>query len=455
MRAAGDDADAFTETDLALHLALAAAARNRPARRRARGAAARAARDDHGRSAQARSTHDWMPALVALAREAGRRGRGTSDGSAARAGHGRDARAAARRGLDARPGSDRRDPPTPHDASSRSRSASTGSRRSLGPRRFAQWLVVGDDRMLLVDSGIDGTIAEHVVPALAELGLAPEAITDVVISHADVDHYGGNAELRRRRAASAASAPARSTAARSSRWDVIGRERYGWYRGHGLDYADAAWDWLQQRRRARHADRRRRRGGEHIDLGGIERRDRRTAGPLARPPRRRASRQRRRDRDGLGARARALHRRRRADQPTAVRDGVRLSHDRGAPARACAQRLGTSHYAPIEDRDAVTEFLDATESFIDDLDALVRGRLGGEPAAAARVLGAGRGGARPVPRDVGRARAIGGGAPRRGGRSGSRAGVGGRRPASLVCDVGARGARLPKGAWLRNYSTPS
>ena len=67
----------------------------------------------------------------------------------------------------------------------------------LRPRRFAQWFVVGDDRVLLVDSGVDGTIAEHVVPALGELGLEPEAITDVVISHADVDHYGGNGELRR------------------------------------------------------------------------------------------------------------------------------------------------------------------------------------------------------------------------------------------------------------------
>ncbi len=43
----------------------------------------------------------------------------------------------------------------------------------LHPRRFAQWLVVGDDRVLLVDSGVDGTIAEHVVPALGELGLEP------------------------------------------------------------------------------------------------------------------------------------------------------------------------------------------------------------------------------------------------------------------------------------------
>jgi len=35
----------------------------------------------------------------------------------------------------------------------------------LGRRRFAQWLVAGDERLLLVDSGVDGTIAEHVAPA--------------------------------------------------------------------------------------------------------------------------------------------------------------------------------------------------------------------------------------------------------------------------------------------------
>ena len=73
----------------------------------------------------------------------------------------------------------------------------------LGPRRFAQWLVVGDERLLLVDSGIDGTIAEHVAPALAELGRSPAEITDVVISHADVDHYGGNSRAPPGRAAGA------------------------------------------------------------------------------------------------------------------------------------------------------------------------------------------------------------------------------------------------------------
>src|SRR5262249_10901616 len=111
-------------------------------------------------------------------------------------------------------------------------------------RRFAQWLVVGDERLLLFDSGIDGTIAEHVIPALAELGRTPADITDVLISHADVDHYGGNAQLRR------VAPPAQTRAAARARrwlesWAVISRERYGWYRGFGLDYDAATWAWLQ------------------------------------------------------------------------------------------------------------------------------------------------------------------------------------------------------------------
>ena len=36
---------------------------------------------------------------------------------------------------------------------------------------------------------------EPQVEALAELGRTPAEITDVVISHADVDHYGGNSEV--------------------------------------------------------------------------------------------------------------------------------------------------------------------------------------------------------------------------------------------------------------------
>jgi glyoxylase-like metal-dependent hydrolase (beta-lactamase superfamily II) len=138
----------------------------------------------------------------------------------------------------------------------------------LGRRRLAQWLVIGDDGVLLFDTGVAGTVEAHVAPALAALEIDPGRLTEVVISHADVDHYGGNAEIR-------ALAPgARISAHRLDRpliesWEAIARQRYGWYRRHGLDYDKATWRWLedaagQDTRLDRQLD-----PGDWIDLGGI------------------------------------------------------------------------------------------------------------------------------------------------------------------------------------------
>jgi len=249
---------------------------------------------------------------------------------------------------------------------------------TLGPRRFAQWLVVGDDGILLVDSGVDGTIAEHVAPALAHLGHAPDAISEVLISHADVDHYGGNSELR----VVAPRARIRAHPAdrrQLERWDVIGRERYGWYRGHGLDYDDATWDWLRNAAGPDTPIAGDIEGGETIELGGI-------AVEVVALPGHSAGH--------LGA----VHH---ASGTAIVMDavlarGLLTTDDEliGPPPYSTVpgyratiarlrelplERLGTSHYAPIEGRAAVTEFLDASEGFIDDLDAHVRGLLGPRP----------------------------------------------------------------------------
>jgi glyoxylase-like metal-dependent hydrolase (beta-lactamase superfamily II) len=247
----------------------------------------------------------------------------------------------------------------------------------LGLRRFAQWLVVGDEKLLLVDSGIAGTIAEHVVPALAELGRRPEEVTDVVVTHADVDHYGGNAELR------CLAPQARIRASDHDRtwiesWDVISRERYGWYRGHGLDYDEATWTWLENAAGpdteldGTVAD------AEVIDLGGIE------VEVVALP-------------GHSPGHVGVVHR----ESGTAIvmdavlgrglytADDVLISPPpygsvsayRGTIRRLrdiAPARLGTSHYAPIEGRAAVDAFLDETEAFVDDLDACVRAELGRE-----------------------------------------------------------------------------
>jgi glyoxylase-like metal-dependent hydrolase (beta-lactamase superfamily II) len=248
----------------------------------------------------------------------------------------------------------------------------------LGPRRFAQWLVVGDERLLLVDSGIDGTIAEHVTSALQELGRSPAEITDVVVTHADVDHYGGNGELRR----AAPRAQIRSSADDRpwiESWSLISRERYGWYRRHGLDYDDATWKWLEQAAGpdtpldGTVAD------GETIDLGGIE------VEIVALPG------------HSPGHLGVAHHDSRTLIVMDAVLErGVYTTSDelispppyasvadyRGTIERLRSlrpARLGTSHYAPIEGEEAVAGFLDVSATFVDELDAAVTAELATEP----------------------------------------------------------------------------
>lgn len=245
----------------------------------------------------------------------------------------------------------------------------------LGQRRFAQWLVVGDERLLLVDSGVNGTIEEHVVPALAEIGRRPDEITDVIISHADVDHYGGNAALRR------LAPQARIRSHELDRplidsWAVISRERYGWYRGYGLDYDKATWAWLENAAGPATPIDGTVSEGELLELGGI------AVDVIGLPGH---------SPGHLGV----VH----GDSGTAIVmdavlarglytvDGALIGPPpyasvpayRGTVERLralAATRLGTSHYAPVEGREAVEAFLDDTASFVDDLDACVCSELG-------------------------------------------------------------------------------
>ena len=66
----------------------------------------------------------------------------------------------------------------------------------LGVRFMCQYLLVGEDRTILVDTGIAGTPEEVIIPYLEEIGLSLEDIDEVMISHSDVDHCGGNRALK-------------------------------------------------------------------------------------------------------------------------------------------------------------------------------------------------------------------------------------------------------------------
>lgn len=139
---------------------------------------------------------------------------------------------------------------------------------TLGVRRICQWVCSGSDRLLLVDSGIHGSVADVIEPALRELGFRPTDLTDVVISHADVDHYGGNGELRALGVtAEIACHPLDRPLIES--WNTIADERYLWYNRFGLAYDKDTLAWLHGAAGRDTAVDSTIKGGDSIDLGGI------------------------------------------------------------------------------------------------------------------------------------------------------------------------------------------
>ena len=68
----------------------------------------------------------------------------------------------------------------------------------LGPRFMAQYLLTGSERTMLVDTGLAQTFATAILPYVESIGLGAEAIDELFISHADVDHTGSNRALRER-----------------------------------------------------------------------------------------------------------------------------------------------------------------------------------------------------------------------------------------------------------------
>lgn len=66
----------------------------------------------------------------------------------------------------------------------------------IGPRIMCQYYLDGPDRKLLVDTGIGPTPKDVIAPYLEGIGSSIEAVDDVVVSHADLDHCGGNRLLK-------------------------------------------------------------------------------------------------------------------------------------------------------------------------------------------------------------------------------------------------------------------
>jgi glyoxylase-like metal-dependent hydrolase (beta-lactamase superfamily II) len=103
----------------------------------------------------------------------------------------------------------------------------------LGERYVCQYLLVGEERTLLVDTGLRDMPAEVIAPYLATLDRSLEDIDDVLISHADVDHCGGNRAVR------AAAPSARLLCGEADRaWiesnEAMMADNYRWYESYGF-----------------------------------------------------------------------------------------------------------------------------------------------------------------------------------------------------------------------------
>jgi glyoxylase-like metal-dependent hydrolase (beta-lactamase superfamily II) len=115
----------------------------------------------------------------------------------------------------------------------------------LGSRLMCQYLLVGEERTLLVDTGLRDTPAQAIEPYAAGLGLDLADLDYVLISHADVDHCGGDRALRER-------APGAFFLSHEldRRWIESNRamlaENYLWYEAYGFGPDEEARRWILQ-----------------------------------------------------------------------------------------------------------------------------------------------------------------------------------------------------------------
>ncbi len=150
---------------------------------------------------------------------------------------------------------------------------------------MCQYLLLGEERTVLVDTGLAGTPEAVIVPYLEGIGLSVGDVDEVIISHADVDHCGGNRALKEM------NPRLRFSCGETDRAWVESNERimaeiYGWSEPYGFGLDDDAKEWIRTELGGDAPVDAGLRGGETLRLGP-DREDRTPASPRphARPPR--------------------------------------------------------------------------------------------------------------------------------------------------------------------------
>ena len=116
----------------------------------------------------------------------------------------------------------------------------------VGGRPLQLYLLRGDERTVLLDSGCAPDPARLIFPYLASIGLAPTDVDLLINTHADLDHCGGNAAMKR------ANPDLLVTCGEADRPliedpEVMWTRRYNRYADeHGVAYDEAGARWIAE-----------------------------------------------------------------------------------------------------------------------------------------------------------------------------------------------------------------
>jgi glyoxylase-like metal-dependent hydrolase (beta-lactamase superfamily II) len=139
----------------------------------------------------------------------------------------------------------------------------------LGDRFVSLYLAVGDTSALLFDTGTNGMIPQQVLPALAQVGVDPRDVRSVVVSHCDVDHFGGVADAREAFPQAQLAAHALERPAIEDYGTYLSTRARGFVEAYGWDEDRAVLDWCRSVTRETPLDSDLV-DGQIIDLGGRE-----------------------------------------------------------------------------------------------------------------------------------------------------------------------------------------
>ncbi|HVN53276.1 MAG TPA: MBL fold metallo-hydrolase [Anaerolineaceae bacterium] len=108
----------------------------------------------------------------------------------------------------------------------------------FGDRVVYCHLILGEEKKVLVDTGVAYSPEQDIFPYMQSIGMGPEELDLVLITHSDSDHQGGN-DIVRRAAPKAAFAAHRLDAPWIESAEALIRGRYSQFEGkHGIGYGE-------------------------------------------------------------------------------------------------------------------------------------------------------------------------------------------------------------------------